>query len=195
MSAKQLFYILLSLIVLLIAAVPAGVFYGSSLLESTAAKLDTLKLENRTLDAQHASIAHARQDIAKYRELDTIARVIVPQDKDQARTVRQLIEYTKATGITVGSIDFPSSNLGQTKNASVPSQATPVPDITGLFQLPITLQSDTRKPISFTQLTNFLKLLENNRRTAQVSRLIITPNDSTGKNLSFEVVLNVYSKP
>ncbi len=196
MNAKRMFYVMMGVVVLVIGLSVAGVYLGNAALTKQSKKLVGLRLQSQALDAQATALATARQDIVKYDTLNKIAETVVPQDKDQAQTVRELVEIARQNDITIGSITFPSSSLGQTKGAkSGITQLTPVVGMKGVYQLPITLESDSHNPIRFAQLVNFLNTLENNRHTAQVGQLTLTPADDTGSRLSFTIVVNTYVKP
>lgn len=207
MNAKRVFFVIIGCLGMLVMLAVAGIYFGNAMLQKQSHKLVALKLQSRVSDEQQAALAKAKQNVIKYTPLNTIAQTIVPQDKDQALTVREIVSFADKAGIKIGSITFPASNLGQKKvgsssgTVSAPSassslsQVTPVKGIAGVYQLPITIQSDTNALINFNQLVTFLQSLENNRHTAQVSQLTINPVDASGKRLSFELVVNVYIKP
>ncbi len=200
MNAKRVFLGIVGAMVLALGVGVATIVVGNGQLQKRSAALINLKLESRALDEQQAALVKAKQDIIKYTPLNDIAQKVVPQDKDQALTVRELVALAGQAGIKIGGITFPASNLGQKKVAGASAkdaltQVVPVTGISGVYQLPITLQSDVTAPITYAQLVGFLHALENNRHTAQVSQLSITPADSSGKRLSFELVVNVYLKP
>ncbi|HSX16899.1 MAG TPA: hypothetical protein VLH86_02250 [Patescibacteria group bacterium] len=199
MNAKRTFYGMIIGMALFAGLGVAGIVLGNSTLQKQGNTLVDLKLLGRALDEQQTAATRARQDISKYAELNHTATVIVPQEKDQALAVRELVDLAGKSGIKIGSITFPASNLGAkggtaTKPTSL-SQVTPVTGISGVYQMPITLQSDTSAPTDFSKLVSFLTALENNRRTAQVGQVTITPSDTSGRKLSFVLVVNVYIKP
>ncbi len=199
LNSKSFFYVMCAVVVLLIGLAVSLVVLGNSLLVKKTNRLTGLKIENAVLDQQKISVIQAQRDIEAYTELEKIAKSIVPQDKDQARTVRGIVQLAKDSGISITSINFPSSTLGQTKpGASAASgsvtQVKPVQGITGVYQLEISLQS-TPDSTTFPKLIDFLKRLEGNRSTSQVSSLTITPNSSDRALLSFSMVINAYIKP
>ena len=188
-----------------------GVYAGNKTLQSKSVRLLELKVEDAVAEEQQASLIRAKQDIEQYAELEQIAKSIVPQDKDQARTVREIIKYADETGIAIQGISFPSSNLGTAAPAapttpaeggtppSPPApgitQVKPVPGLTGVFQLELTVQSDTKRAVTFDRFVQFLDKLEQNRRTAQVTGLTITPRADNRQLLSFTLNINVFIKP
>src|SRR5690606_18480517 len=96
------------------------------------------------------------------------------------RTVREITRFAAESDISISSISFPASTLGQAAGkkptASEQSQIEPVEGIPGVSRLQVTVQSDTASPVLFTSLVDFLERLEQNRRTSHVTNLTITPS-------------------
>ncbi|HET7060230.1 MAG TPA: hypothetical protein VFH99_02870 [Candidatus Saccharimonadales bacterium] len=217
-SSKQVYWGLLVLIALLLLALPVSAYKINGLLASRAQV--QLKAKSEALDQEQNSFEIAQQNIKKYAGLEKIAQAIVPQDKSQAEAVREIVNIADQNGIAIGSLSFPPSSLGSTSGAGTSSsnssassaasasspaanasssqnklsQLTSVSGIPGVYQLPITVTSDSKKPIQYNQLINFLGDLEHNRRTAQVNSISISPVGN-GKYLTFVIVLNEYIKP
>lgn len=204
---------MIGLVVILCISAVAAIVLGNSMLKSKSDKLVDLKLENRVLEEQQTALVRANKDIESYSELENITKSIVPQDKDQAKTVREIVKIAEESGIGIANLSFPSSNLGtstpkpkteSTEGTDSTSTAPAAPPITqvkavegipGVYRMEITLQSDTTRPISYVNLINFLSKLEQNRRTAQVAQINITPKPSSVGELTFTLVINVFIKP
>ncbi|HSX45006.1 MAG TPA: hypothetical protein VLF39_02770 [Candidatus Saccharimonadales bacterium] len=209
MNSKRVYYILVGTLVLLGFGATASVILGNNWLENQTKNLVKLKLDNKILDDQQTALVRANSDITKYADLEKIAKTIVPQDKDQARVVREIVNIANGDGIPIQSISFPSSTLGQSVSSSSSSSSTSstipkssglsqlkaVTGTTGLYELEITVQSDTNKPVTYPQLINFLSQLEQNRRTAQVNGITVTPNTVNRKLITFSLDINVFIKP
>ena len=177
-----------------------GVYMLSGLLKNKSADLVKSRQELAMLTAQQNGLAQAKSQIKKYSELHKITKAIVPQDKDQAETVRQISAIATANNITLNSITFPMSTLGTTKAAAASksaglSQLVAVPSIPGVYNQQITISNNTDSLVSFEQFVAFLSGLENNRRTAEVSSLSIQPQRANPGQLTFTLVLNNYIKP
>ncbi|HVS58662.1 MAG TPA: hypothetical protein VHD60_02905 [Candidatus Saccharimonadales bacterium] len=200
MNAKRLYFVLIGCIVLLAAGLLGGAYGINSMLAGKSTKLVSLKAQTAALSSEQTDLAKAKREVAKYSSLEQIAQSIVPQDKNQAEAVREIVNIAAANNVALASITFPASNLGQAKAtgssaSKVPSQLTPVPGITGVYDLEITLTSDTNHPVTFTQFTNFLSSLENNRRTAEVSTVSLNPLATNHSYLTFTLTLDEYLKP
>lgn len=195
MTPKRVFLLMMTLTSLLGVLVLGSAAMSTKVLKRYANGLMEVKLQNRILDEQQSSLTSAKKDIGTYTELNLIARSVVPQDKDQAKTVRSINDIAKTLGIKLSGISFPPSSLGQSSKLSKKeTQVTPVTGLKGLYEMQITVQSDSNTPITYDKFIDFLKKLENNRRTAQVSNITILPN-SDGSKLTFNLVLSTYVKP
>lgn len=220
MSSKKVFWGMCVIFGLLTIGFFCSIMYGNSILKDSASSLLDLKLKSRILNEQQTALTKAKNDIAKYKDFDSVAKTVVPQDKDQAKAVREIIRIAEQSNIKIGSIAFPASDLGTAsgtkstvnQNPDAPksaaeqtpasskspvSQAVPVPGVTGVYSLEMNILQDTAETspaVTYTQLLTFLKLLENNRRTAQVTQIRIDPVPKT-PYLRFTLTINIFVKP
>lgn len=203
-QSKQMFYVMLAFVVLLIIAAGALTKFGLSVLQTKGDELTNLKEKQLVVKQREAALTRAKQDIKDYAELESISKAIVPQEKDQARTVREIVTIAQEAGIPIESIRFPSSSLGALKKSSSKTkktnnpettQLTPVPGTKGLYAMDITVQSSSGSPVPYSRLLLFLQKLEQNRRTAHVTNISITPSEGNRNFVTFTINLNVYIKP
>ncbi len=213
MNTKRFFYAMIAGVVLMVGVVIGAIVVGDMMLHKQAEKLVNLKADVNVIEAQQTSLVKAKKDLETYADLGEIAKQVVPQDKDQARAVREIISLADQSGIKISSVTFPNSTLGQ-KPAAAPkaddekakaaaaaaaanplTQAKPVEGIKGLYELDIIIVSDTARPTTYPRLISFLQRLEQNRRTAQVAQIAIQPDSQNRSNLNFSVTLTVYIKP
>ena len=217
MNSKRLYYLLIGLLVLMAIGLLAGAYGANAVLSARAKQLTGLKAKNQALSREQVSLAAAKTNVQKYSDLEKIAESVVPQDKNQAETVRQIVNIASTNGVTLSAINFPASSLGNNVAANsvgvgAPTQATsgaasassgsgklsqllPVKNIPGVYVLPITVQSDTSKPVSYNSFINFLNALEHNRRTALISGVTLQPSPANPNLLTFTLTLNEYLKP
>lgn len=207
MTSKRLRLILIALLGILFLGLISGTYEANKLLENQAAKLVTLKAKNEALTSEQQGLVKAKKDIKTYAKLETIAKSVVPQDKDQAEAVREIVNIAEANGISLATISFPASSLGSiipqasssvsstTKSTVSFSQLQAVKNINGVYLLQISVVSDSNKPVAYDKFISFLSALENNRRTAQVSTISIQPNLANRNLLTFSLSLNEYIKP
>lgn len=212
MISKKVFFVMVGVLGLMGALVVVTVVLGDIFLHKQSNKLVGLKLDNEVIETQQTALSQAKKDIQKYSELESIAKQIVPQDKDQARATREIVSLANQAGVKIASIGFPASTLGQTApktaapangttatpapaaNAPV-TQVKPVEGIKDLYQLDIIVTSDTTSPASYSKLIDFLSRLEQNRRTAQVSQISVQPDAQNRSALNFSLTITLYIKP
>lgn len=199
MNSRRTYYAMLAVLILLVCGLVGGAYGADKLLTQKARQLADNRLRTAVLAGQEQELARAKQDITKYRSLAGIAASVVPQDKDQAQTVRQIVNIAASSAISLSSITFPNSSLGggTTAAGSSPrlSQLTPVKGISGVYDLQLTVQSDPNAPVPYDRFVGFLNALEHNRRTALITSITLQPDDKNRDLLSFTLVLDEYIKP
>jgi type II secretory pathway pseudopilin PulG len=213
MTTKRFFYAVLASTVALVIAIVAAAVVGKNLLSSQGDKLSDLKAQNQVVEDQKVALSQAKKNMEKYGELNNIAKTIVPQDKDQARTVREINSIADSSGVQLQTISFSASDLGVAKQPTTSAtpegeQATPTPapapgsnitqvkpveGIDGVFALEITIAPAADDGITYQQFLSFLEKLENNRRTAHVDKITVTPQPNG--LIGFSLTLNAYIKP
>lgn len=197
LDAKRLYFVLCGFVVLALLVLAAGVYVANGLLQQKSRDVYSARLKTLSLEERQNKLRKAKADIEKYKELAEIAKGIVPQDKDQAQTVREISNLATASGVKLGSITFPTSSLGakSTVKGTTDSQLKPVESISGTYVLNITVQSDSKASASFDSFVSFLESLEQNRRTALVKGVTLTPDAKNPRNLQFTLTLDEYIKP
>jgi hypothetical protein len=186
------------------------------MLTNGSQKLVAQKAKSQALAQEQLGLAAAKKSIAKYAELETISHAVVPEDKNQAEAVREIVNIAAANGIKLSTINFPASSLGNTASgtpigasnapaatpspsSTVPtkslSQLIPVKNIPGVYQLTISVTNDSAQTVRYDKFINFLSDLEHNRRTAQVNNITIQPDINDRTYLTFTLGLNEYIKP
>ena len=200
MNSKRLFFVLLAVLIGINAGGVALLVFGNKLLDKQNSKLTALKVEANTLDTVQQSLVKAKKDVEKYKDLAQVVETVVPQEKDQARTIRELVQIANESGVSIDSINFPSSTLGSGNKpgGSAPvstttnTQTQKVEGINNVERLEITITSS--KQVTYANFILFLQKLEQNRRTAQVSSITVTPSALDKSRVNFSLVLNVYIK-
>ncbi len=197
MNSKKLHYILIGLLVLLGVGILVSAREADMLLEKQSNRLVGLKASMQATAAEKTQLIKNRQDVAKYQELNTIAKSVVPQDKDQAEAVRQIVNLAQQSNIPqLSSIAFPASTLGgPAKSSGKLTQVTPVKDIPGVYDLQLTVTQASDSEVPYSNFISFLSKLERNRRTAEVSSISIQPDPKTPSQVSFTLVIDEFIKP
>jgi hypothetical protein len=212
MNSKHVFWGMVALLFAMVALTVGGTWYANKLLQTESKKLSNLKLSADVLGEQQNQLGKAKKELTTYDDLLKIAKTVVPQDKDQAEAVREIVNLAAANHIKLATITFPTSTLGQTTTgggagasaapkpatgsaSSALTQVKPVPNIAGVYDLQILLQSDESNPPTYAQFISFLSSLEQNRRTAQVNAVTIQPAKGNRALLTFNLTIDEYIKP
>jgi Tfp pilus assembly protein PilO len=216
LNSKNLRLILLGSLVLSVILFVAVAVLGTSILSSESKKMVDLKVKNQTAQAQLDNLEQAKKQVEKYSFFKQVAATVIPNDKNQAEDIVEINKMANQAGLNISSINFPPSTLGggvsvapqdATSTSSTTkaiSQAKTVAGIPGLYSLQLDLQpeSDVNTPpskqITYAKMIDFLDRIENNRHTAQISKIEIQPSGaaaSSNKGFSFTLSINVFIKP
>jgi len=200
-NSRRLYIVLIAVLILVNGSGVALLVFGNKYLDKQNAKLTDLKVEADTLDVVQRSLVTAKKDIETYSDLAKVVNTVVPQEKDQAKTIREIVKIANESGVPITSINFPTSSLGSkavaganptTANAGTNTQTQKVDGISGVERLEITVTSGSA--VRYSNFILFLQKLEQNRRTSQVSATTVTPDVTNPSNVQFSLTLNVYIK-
>lgn len=204
-NSRLLNYLLLSLIAIMLIGSLVGADLVLRSLQGQAQQLVALKAKTIALTAEQTNLIIAKKEVAKYTALEKIAESVVPQDKGQAETVREIVNIAAASNIKLTAIIFPSSSLGSPTSSAATgaasqkfsiSQLTTVKGIPGVYVLPIEVEdSQQAYATTYANFYSFLTKLEQNRRTSQVINLTIKPLTDGSGLIQFTLTLNEYIKP
>jgi hypothetical protein len=202
MTSKKMFYMLFTVVIVLGIATFGSAYLANVVLTNKTVALSKIKAQGQVVDDLQISVIRNKSDIKEYSELNKIAKAIVPQDKDQTQTVREIVKIAEENGITrLTSVTFPPSTLGTAVKVGSAgatggiTQVTPILGMSGVYVLPITVTNGQDNQVTYSRFIAFLAGLENNRRTAQVTSIIITPDVANPNMIAFSLVVNEYIKP
>lgn len=221
-NSKTVRILLVAALVLAVAGFMATSVVGLSLLKDKSNSMVDLKIKSQTADAQLTNLEKAKKQVQQYAYFKDVAKTVIPSDKNQAEDIVEINQLASQAGISIQSITFPTSTLGLTTSTtsttpastdatsssstkSAISQAKPVTGIPGLYSLELTITPESAssapadKQLTYAKMLNFLKLIENNRHTAQISEVDITPsgtgNSVLGSGFTFILKINIFIKP
>lgn len=217
MSQNRLKLVWLGVLAAAAALFLAVALVGLGLLSAEGNKLIDLKQRTIIADAQLANLTAAKKQVEQFAYFNDVARTVLPNDKDQAQAVEDIVNLANLAGISIASVAFPTSNLGSKPVAtnsdndaatvsaqSAISQAKPVQDIAGLYSLELIISPQTgsalpdNRKVTFPKLLDFLSRIERNRRTAQITQVSIQPqNTDSGPSqfINFTITINIFMKP
>jgi len=204
MTPKTIFRIQLAIIIILGVVLAVSFTRVNNNINTAGGQLNASRTKLAELENNKQTLISARNDVNKYKDIAQIAKAVVPEDKNQALAVREIVNIANKNGISLGAITFPASNLGSaqstfgstnTSKKDALSQLKQVSNVPGVYELLINVESDSTKPIAYDKFISFLGDLEKNRRTAQVNSISITPTSGNSNQITFIISLNEYIKP
>lgn len=215
MNSKRAYLLMLAVVGVLIIVILGGAYESKGVLSKKSSQLVQLKANLQGYQMQQTGLTQAKKQLTAFDSLYRIAKAVVPENKNQAETVLQIVKLAANNSISLGSVSFPTSSLGNsngvaatapkptlggpTKSVTIGnpnlSQLAPVTGSTGVYVLQITVASDSTQPASYNQLISFLSDLEHNRLTAEVTSVNIVPDTTLVNRFSFTLSLNSYIKP
>ena len=218
-NAKRLSIVLTILLAVQATGAIALTYFANNWLTNKSESLVNIKLDTVALEEQQKVNLQAAKDLEIYETTRILLEKIVPKSKDQAKTISELQEIASDIGVTIRSMTFPASELGNSgssatvvgttpsaaaANTNVVTQAEPVDNIPGLLGIEVSLSQIDRLSgssgdgMTYNQLINFLEAIEKNRRTMQIKTLQILPlKSSTGEvsGYSATLTMNIFVKP
>jgi len=221
-NSKSIRIMLLAAIALAVVGFIATLVVGMSLLKSKSNSMVDLKVKSQTADTQLTNLEKAKKQVQKYAYFKDVAKTVIPADKNQAEDIIEINQLASEAGISIQSITFPISTLGLTTTTtsttttttdatssnsakSAISQAKPVTGIPGLYSLELTITPESMstapadKQLTYAKMLDFLDRIENNRHTAQITEVDITPsgigNSVLGSGFTFVLKINIFIKP
>ncbi len=175
MNPKRFYYVLIGGIFLLAVGSVGITWVARNWLSARSLVTVNLKLDILGLQQKQRAGIIARGDLETYKKDREDLVNVIPRQKDQVDLLSQLQQIGDEADVTIGSITFPSSELGNAaaaQPAAAPSddsaakstsptptpapaaakstvtQAKPVDGISGLYAIQITLSSITQKSSS-----------------------------------------------
>jgi hypothetical protein len=208
MNAKKVFYLLIGLTVIIVIATGSMLFFADSFLKKNSEKLTQYKKDEKQVQLDERVYTKANNDLKKYTQLGLRQAVdeALPKEKDQAKAVKEVLQIATVTGVKIEKIQFTDSTLGdkvktpaanpngQTVAPSATiTQAKPIPGISGVQGIEMTVGltgANDKTPINYSQFTDFVDKITNNRRSMQISKLTIQPGLKKA-----ELTINIFVKP
>jgi hypothetical protein len=214
MNPKRMFFALIAGLVLTVGLVGGAMYFGYTSMKASSNSLVNAKLDTMLAEEKEKTFIKAKKDLEKYKGLSETLQKILPKDKDQARAVRELYKISDEAGVSIVSITFPSSTLGARTAAppasteasktatsssvaqSTVSQAAPVSGLPGVqgIDLELSVEGQNDNFTQFSRMVTFLQKVEQNRRSMQIKKITVTPDDAT-RNVKFELTVTIFVKP
>lgn len=210
MTTKKAHYGLLGLLVLVIVAIGLAMYFSRVFLKSNSDSLVNAKLELYKIDETEYIYRKNQAILQENQETADILASVLPQEKDQAKAVREITQIASDNGLSVKAIRFPGSDLvitnkpvaAQTQGSTTTPQATPsgptisqakpVNGLNNVLGIAVEVELTSARSgaqISTDQVLSFLQQIENNRRNIRVTSINFGSSVDEGKTLKIDTLL------
>ena len=192
MKAKQLYIVLIGMLVLSVAGIAGSFVWGKGQLKTNAVSVSELIAER---DAQRDNIIVLQQAETQTKDIDEINALLerlLPTEKNQETLILDIIyTATAESGIPISSITtFSFSGSG---NPDALSGTVASKENAGVLEYPFSLDLQN---ISYTALLKLLQEVETNGRIIQVENVQISPSKKDpGLLSSVSLSMKAYLKP
>jgi Tfp pilus assembly protein PilO len=185
MTAKRMNLTLKIGLALILVGIAAGLYFANKKLTTLAKQTTELKAKVEIGEQQIKSYEVTKAKVGNLSYVDELAAQVLPAQEDQSTVVAELTQFGRQTGLTISRIEF----LEAGKSPTGKKLATPA----GVNVTPVNINIAAGG--SYSDLLNYLKLLETNRRRSQVSNINIAPDNENPNRLSeVTISLNLYTK-
>jgi hypothetical protein len=181
MTATKLRYVLVGLIIVLLGAFGASVWWVEGILTEKVRETDHAKVDAELSATELQQLKQLKKQLEEQRDVVDRAKQIAAnsaQYQYQDQVIKDVSDYAARYGIQVSTFDFTSAN----KNAAASGGAKKTP-------FTVTLKG----PLSYVTFMKFLRDIEGNLTKIQVTSLTLAPdkdpNNITNPSLSCEVYL------
>lgn len=201
-SAKKAYYGLIGLLIIVIAGIGAVLYFSRVFLKANSDKLVAAKLELYKIDETESAYRKNQALLTANQDTADILASVIPNEKDQAKAVREITQIAADNGLSVKAIRFPGSDLVITNKSTTAeqktatsqsvSQAKVVPGLTNVLGIVVEIElnsANANQTISTDQVLGFLQKVENNRRNIRVTSINFGSAVDEGKTLKVDTLL------
>lgn len=188
-KSKKAFYVLIALNVLLIGGILGAYLFTTKYAKQKSQEIAVLKADIETNDQRLVAYSDLERSLDKSTELETIAKEVLPQDKNQSVALNEIESFANKAGISIRQITF---NTPSGKVTSGPTLTSPT-SLKGVSVLSVGVKANK---MQYEQLLDFLKQIESNRRRMQVTSISLAPSTTQlGLLDRADFSIDIYLKP
>lgn len=188
MTPKKMNKLLIGLISLSIALIAVGLYFANTKLTATAETTAKNKAELEITNAQISSYKITQSKVSSLSYVEELADTVLPAAKDESAIVAELSQFALRSRLSVAEISFAEP---ATTTKADPKAKSAAPKGVNVVPISVKLKAGAQ----YNNLLEFLKLVENNRRTMQVTNISITPDEENRAVLSdISIAINLYTR-
>lgn len=184
-SPKQMHKILIGVIVSLIVITVAGLYFANQRLTAIAAETTKLTTEIEVSKKQIQIYDLTKFKLASLSQVEDTLGQVLPEQEEQSLIVAELSGFARRSSpaLTVAGIEFKDPpDKSVLKKSAIPKTVNVVPiDI-------------TFKGVAYEGVVDFLREVEDNRRTMQVYNIGLRQNEENKQAIDVTISMNLYTK-
>ena len=183
-NARRIFYLLIAINIILVGAIAATFILANNIAGSKSKSIAYTKADIESNEQAISNLQTLERTVSQNKEIEEIAKKVLPQDKEQSAALAELDKFSKTSGVGIKQISFtPGKGGGLVAPTS----------LKGVSVISVNVHCDAAR---YDQLLSLLKLIENNQRRMQVTSVALTPSEITqGKLDKIDLALEIYLKP
>lgn len=189
MSPLRMNQILKAGIIILLLSMGGVMYIGDGKISSLAQTTSQLKAEVEVNEKEISVYKQTKAKVESLKYVNELSLKVLPPDQEQSVIVAEVSEFANRSSLQIDQINF--VDAGNNQITAKPKSSLTIPS--GVSVIPITVQF---KPgAQYSNILDFLKTIESNRRKMQVTNVSLTPNPENRLELNqVSISLNLYAK-
>ena len=188
-KSKKMFFILIALNIVLIGGIIGVYLFATKFVKQKSSEVAVVKADIESNELAINSYKDLEKSLGKSAELEAIAKEVLPQDKNQSVALNELEEFAKNAGISIKQVTFLTPTGKKTTGPTLTSPSS----LKGVAVLSVSVKGDK---MQYSQLLEFLRQIESNRRRMQVTSISLGPSSTQlGQLERADFTIDLYLKP
>ncbi|HPR09980.1 MAG TPA: hypothetical protein PLJ04_00185 [Candidatus Saccharibacteria bacterium] len=193
MNPKKMYYLLVAALVVTLLAIGGVLYLGRGVMLAASEKVIDAKLNIIKAEKTEETYLKNKQIYLANSATAEKLNYLVPTGKEQAAAVETIYSFANNANLTITSVVFPGSSLDPTVKQKTKvdiSQATPVKDLKGVYEIPIevSISGGGKNSISTNQILNLIESIEASPRNMRITAITY---DSTSGEIRLNISLFV----
>lgn len=189
-SAQRAQKILVIAIIGLVLILGATLWLSTKFLSGQAHDVAVIKAQADAPAAQYQTLLNTKSQLGKLGDISKLLQQALPDGSNQSLIIAEINSIASDNKVSVTKLNFIDS-ASDTSNSSSSAEKSKN-TISGVDIEPISIETGA---MSYSQLINFLKQIEQNRWIMQPTNISIQPDEKNTNNISsLDLSLNLYVK-
>jgi len=166
-----------------------GLYYANSKIQNIAVDTASLKSKFELNAKQIKQYEATKKKVDSLSDVNALAKKILPKQQEQSLTVAELSQFALRSRLKIVNLTFKDSTETKSVKGDTKKKTT-IPS--GVRVVPLSIQF--QEGAEYQYILDFLKYVEENRRTMQVTNISLTPMDTDRRKFKDVTVdINLYT--